>query len=134
MADSRFQTELLDKAKQAGKVEADYEIPEVYRNNTPQRLEAILAEHKEAGLFPPFPLGTDLTEEEQTLGKALKGLQARAASKGKLALMWDAWRVKEIPASAKPWLKRMQLESPQGLQERVSQKLLVLELQKIGVL
>ncbi|MGB1580317.1 MAG: acetyl-CoA hydrolase/transferase C-terminal domain-containing protein, partial [Nevskiales bacterium] len=132
VADSRFQQALLDQAKQAGKLEADYMIPAAHRNNTPQRLAAMLAPHQKAGLFPPFPLGTDLTAEEQTLGKALKGLQARAASKSKLALLWDAYRVKTIPTAAKPWLQRMQLENPQNLQDRVSQKLLVLELQNLG--
>jgi acyl-CoA hydrolase len=134
VTDSRFQQNLLETAKRAGKIEAGYEIPEAFRHNTPQRLEEVLHKHRAAGLFPAFPLGTDLTKEEQQLGKALKGLKARAESKGKLALMWDAYQVKSIPAAATPFLRRMQLESPQNLQQRITQKLLILELQTNGVL
>ncbi len=134
VTDSRFQQDLLETAKRAGKIEATYDIPEHFRHNTPERLESLLRDHRKAGLFPAFPLGTDLTDEEQILGKALKGLKARAESKGKLALMWDAWRVKSIPAAAQPFLQRMQLESPQNLQQRITQKLLILELQAGGAL
>lgn len=134
VTDSRFQQELLHTAKQAGKLAADYEIPENFRHNTPARLETIIAKHRQSGLFPAFPLGTDLTNEEQMLGKALKGLKARSESKGKLALMWDAYKVKSIPESATPFLQRMQLEAPQNLQQRITQKLLILELQSNGAI
>ena len=134
VTDSRFQQDLLDTAKQAGKLEADYEIPESFKHNTPARLEAIIAKHQRAGLFPAFPLGTDLTNEEQVLGKALKGLKARSESKGKLALMWDAYQVKSVPPAATPFLQRMQLDAPQNLQQRITQKLLILELQANGAL
>ena len=40
IADSRFQADLLAKAKAAGKIPSDYEIPERYRHNTPERLQA----------------------------------------------------------------------------------------------
>lgn len=38
IADSRFQPELLEKAKKAGKVARDYQIPACYRNNYPEAL------------------------------------------------------------------------------------------------
>ncbi|MGH8531004.1 MAG: acetyl-CoA hydrolase/transferase C-terminal domain-containing protein [Nevskiales bacterium] len=133
VADSRFQQGLLERAKKAGKLEVDYQIPEQYRQNLPEKLEEKLAECKKQGLFPAFPLGCDLTEDELKLGKALKGVKARAAA-GKLRAMLDAWKVKEIPASAKPYLERMQLTQPQTLQDKIVQKLLVLELQTTGAI
>ena len=38
IADSRFQPELMAKAKKAGKLSADYQVPAAFRNNYPQEL------------------------------------------------------------------------------------------------
>ncbi len=133
VADSRFQQGLLEQAKKAGKLESDYQIPEAFRRNLPERLEEKLAPCRKLGLFPAFPLGCDLTEDELKLAKALKGVKARAEA-GKLRAMLDAWRLKEIPSAAKPYLERMRLTQPEKLQDKVVQKLLVLELQAIGAI
>ena len=74
IADSRFQSELLASAKQAGKIEKDYEISGACRNNTPERIELALAGARAAGLIDPFPFGTDFTEIEQRLLSALTRL------------------------------------------------------------
>ena len=68
VTDSRFQDELLDGAKRAGKVPGDYQIPEAYRNNTPERLSAALKPFKAAGRFPAFPFGTDFTADSEDEG------------------------------------------------------------------
>lgn len=129
IADSRFQQGLLDRAFAAGKIERGYRIPDTRRDNTPARLERLLAPH--AALFPRFPLGSDFTAEEQVLVGALQGLKERAA-RGKLRAMWDAARVGDIPDAARPYLARVGLDAPVGLQERIAQKLLVLELRARG--
>ncbi|HSC47631.1 MAG TPA: acetyl-CoA hydrolase/transferase C-terminal domain-containing protein, partial [Gammaproteobacteria bacterium] len=49
VADSRFQPQLLAEAKRARKLPADYQIPEAYRDNTPQKLKAALAPFKAQG-------------------------------------------------------------------------------------
>ena len=77
IADSRFQAELLARAKEAGKMPADYQIPEQYRNNLPEALDAKFKSFQGQGLFPPFPFGNDFTDEELILGRALKGLKAK---------------------------------------------------------
>ena len=64
IADSRFQPSLLEEAKKAGKIAHDYEIPDAFRHNTPERLEQALAPHRKDGHFPPFPFGHDFTPEE----------------------------------------------------------------------
>src|SRR5215469_16818840 len=46
VADSRFQEPLLAAARAAGKIRADYRIPETCRDNTPQRLARALAAHR----------------------------------------------------------------------------------------
>jgi acyl-CoA hydrolase len=72
ITDSRFQEDLLRRAKDAGKISSNYEIPAQQRSNNPDRIRAALAPARERGLLPPFPLGTDYTPVEQRLLKALE--------------------------------------------------------------
>lgn len=123
ITDSRFQAELLARAKASGKIEADYAIPDPFCHNTPAELERRLAPFKAE--LPPFPFGTDLTKDEIRLGKALKAVKARAAKENKLLLALKAWRFSEVPASAKPFLERMGLVEPKTMQDRVVRMLLV---------
>jgi acyl-CoA hydrolase len=130
VADSRFQDGLLARAVAAGKIERGYRIPDAHRDNTPQRLERQLAPR--VALFPPFPLGSDFTPEEQVLVGALQGLKARAAG-NRLKMLWAALSVREVPAAALPYLARLQLDAPADFQARVARRLLVLELRERGV-
>lgn len=116
IADSRFQAGLLTQAKKAQKIEPDYEIPERYRDNTPERIRRAFAPSKES--FPPFPFGTDFTEEEQHLLPALAKLKSAAGSKGRLASL--AWRgLRATPSRAdRAALARMGLDAPEDLVER----------------
>lgn len=134
VADSRFQAELLQAAQRAGKVEKGYRIPDAYQNNFPQRLEDDLASFRTRGLFPAFPFGTDFTDMELQLGKALKALKAQVQNHGKLKLMWDALRTGPVPPAAQPYLERMQLTEPQNLQDRITQKLLLRTLRNHGTI
>jgi len=76
IADSRFQDQLLEIGKKAGKIPKDYVLPEMYKNNFPEVLEAIIKPYKEKGLFPTFPFGTDFTDQEIVLGRSLRGVKA----------------------------------------------------------
>jgi len=135
ITDSRFQEGLLQKAKEAGKMPKSYVIPDRFRNNTPQRLEMELAEHKKKGLFPPFPFGTDFTEDELIIGKALKGLKAQMSEGlSKVSSLGRAMTIRNVPESAKPYLERLQLDNPQSAKEKMMQKLVVYALSVQGVL
>ncbi len=136
IADSRFQPELLEQAKSAGKVAPDYQIPAQFRENTPERMETALSDFRNDGLFPAFPFGMDFTPEEIVLGKALKALKARTASRVGLlkAIMGAVDTPGEIPEAALPYLKRMGLDKPRGLKEKMSQRLVLSELMAAGVL
>lgn len=131
LADSRFQPALLAEAQRAGKVEAGYQIPPQFRNNTPAALEQKLGGFRGQGLFPAFPFGTDLSAEEIRLGKALRAVKKRAAESPKWLLALQALRFKDVPAAARPYLERMQLTQPHSLQDKVVRMLLVQEL-KLG--
>ena len=114
VADSRFQPGLLAQAKRAGKLAADYSIPEAFRANTPEALHARFAPLQQAGSFPELPFGSDFTPEELSLGKALKYLQARSGSlAGKLGLGLSV--LKAPPPEAAACLARMGLARPSGL-------------------
>ncbi|NOY70390.1 MAG: hypothetical protein GXP53_13050 [Deltaproteobacteria bacterium] len=133
ITDSRFQEGLLQKAKESHKIPNDYEIPDRFKNNTPERLEEDIALFKEKGFFPPFPFGTDFTEEELTIGKALKGLKAQMSEgMGKIAGLGKAITIRTIPPAAMPYLKRLGLDEPKSAKEKMMQKLVVYALMSQG--
>jgi acyl-CoA hydrolase len=130
ITDSRFQEQLLSRAKAAGKIRADYRIPEAFRGNLPQRLAAALTGLRARGFFSEYPFGTDLTPEEIALSRALRWLDARTGSlPGRLKSALQALlrgRPRDAHAVA---LARMGLERPRGASERLQQRLVVLGLE-----
>ncbi len=88
IADSRFQKGLLDTAKKAGKIAANYQVPQAHRSNTPEALTDWLAPHRDA-LLPDFPFGTDFDAAEKVLLPALSRLGDAAGNTRHLAaLIW----------------------------------------------
>lgn len=135
IADSRFQEDLLGQAKKSGKVPASYMIPERFRNNTPEKLDKILAPAREKGLFAAFPFGTDFTPDEIALGKALRTFKAKA-EESKFGVMKDiatSWFVPP-PANAQKYLERMNLEKPANGKEKFMQKVVVNALKMTGAI
>ena len=120
IADSRFQDELLARAKDAGKIAKTYEIPAAYRNNTPQRVARALAPFRDAGHLPAFPFGCDFDETEQRLLPALEKLDA--ASQSPLALL--AMAVAGLRGGEGPALARMKLNKPRNVTDRFYRLLL----------
>src|SRR5262249_49800881 len=123
VADSRFQNELLRHAKDAGKIEKDFEIPRERRDNSPDRIERALAPARSAGLIDPFPFGTDFTLTEQCLIPALKRLAS--ASPIQLAGIMLCGLVPGMHAAdTGGCLARMGLERPKGFLESIYAALL----------
>ncbi len=85
ITDSRFQGELMARAKAAGKLDASYQIPAAQRQNLPEVLKARLAPFHTEGLLPDFPFGTDFTEAELTAARALQKLKAQLSEPAQLA-------------------------------------------------
>jgi acyl-CoA hydrolase len=128
IADSRFQGELLAAAKRSHKIAADYQVPEVYRNNTPERLEAAFAAHRGAGRFSEYPFGTDLTREEIELARALRWLKEHTATRrAKLSTLLRAWTA-GVDAAHLGYLARLSLAEPRGLREKIAARLVGLGL------
>jgi hypothetical protein len=135
VADSRFQKQLLAQAKKAGKIPMDYEIPEEYRNNTPEKLKALLSPYQAQGYFHPFPFGTDLTKDDIVLAgslKALKHLGSGYPSKLAKGLLLELFR--PIPEAAHHHLERMELIKPSSIKERIYRKMVVFALRNNGCL
>jgi acyl-CoA hydrolase len=114
ISDARFQDALASKAKAAGKLDPSWRPPDATRANTPEQLRERLAPEREAGLFPDYPFGSDFTEVEERLVRALARLKRRARSRP--ALLADALRGR--PDAFPREMERMDLERPQGLRER----------------
>ncbi len=122
IADARFQDALLEKAQAAGKIERSWRIPDAYRRNTP----GVLAERfggEQRAKLPHFPLSTDFTPEEARLAVALDYLKTLAGSKRALVKLWLA--APRVGDSSRPLLKRMGLEQPESVEERISRRLLL---------
>jgi acyl-CoA hydrolase len=132
IADSRFQDGLVKEAKHAGKLSEDYNIPDRARNNRPERLKKVLAPPRDRGLFPKFPFGTDLTEEEVVLGKALKFLkQAVERKKLHMPRFAEIRKTINVPGNARLYLERMELDRPRTIKERLLRRALVYALASV---
>ncbi|MBF5057784.1 acetyl-CoA hydrolase/transferase family protein [Alcanivorax sp. 521-1] len=124
VADSRFQVELMEQAQQAGKLRHDYRIPERFRHNNPDFLRRLKAEAG-ADAFPDFPLGTDFDATEQRLLKGLTWLKETVSQKDYLKLAREALLHDHDADAHADELKRMGLHEPEGIRERLYQRLLL---------
>jgi len=129
IADARFQAALLDKAKAARKLRSDFDADTRWAMNTPQQLSARLAPFRRDGTLPDYPLGSDFTEVEQRLVKALGWLKDRTGDRaGKLRTLAAAlWSGRHDDDEA---LRRMALDNPSGIGERLEARLLRLALRR----
>ncbi len=135
ITDSRFQDALLEKAKEEGKIARDYGIPDAFRNNYPAKLEDDMLRYKKAGLFEPFPFGTDFTDDELVIGKALKGLKGQMAEgMSRVTSLGKAITLGKIPDAAKPYLERLQLDNPKSAREKMMARLVVYALSQQGAI
>ncbi len=133
ITDSRFQEELLSKAKKEGKISKNYKIPHLYKNNFPSAYEEKLKMLKKSNHFPAFPFGNDFTPEELRIGKALKWIKKQMQNKfTKISILLMALFPFSIEEKQKELLKRMDLLNPKNLKERLFRNILILGLNKTG--
>ncbi|WP_150914488.1 acetyl-CoA hydrolase/transferase C-terminal domain-containing protein [Marinobacter halotolerans] len=135
VTDSRFQEELLVEVKKVGKVRQSYQIPQQYRENYPEKLAGRIKALRDEGFFPPFPLGTDFTDEEIALGKSLKDIKALMERPKEMIRALIRSFVHKVDAKeAHPFLERLSLEHPDTPRDKILQHLLLLELEENGYL
>jgi len=131
ITDSRFQQGLVNTAKKNGKISSDFTISAAFKQNRVDEISGKLRKYKDQGLFKTFPFGTDFTEEEIFIGRALKILKKKKQNPPlMLATILKAFLT---PADQKPYqkyLKRMKLEKANSFEEKLYQKLLTYEFLK----
>lgn len=126
IADSRFQGDLVAQAKAAGKLNADYEVPEQHRQNLPEvlreRLQPWLSDEGGSALLPDFPFGTDLTADELRIVTALRQMQHASQHPAELVAMLvkSLWTDREAPPA---YLQRLGLDDATGLRKILMRKL-----------
>ncbi len=122
VADSRFQDALIAQAQQSGKLEPDYVLPERYRHNLPEVLQQKLQPFKDSNLLPDFPFGTDLTEDELHMVRALK--KTKHASEHPiemlLQLVHSLWAGKDAPPA---YLERLGLADAHSFKDLLVRRL-----------
>ena len=122
VTDSRFQEGLLNKAKKAGKICCDYQIPDSFRNNYPEAIQKTV-NNVASDYFVSYPFASDLTKEEQVLARAL--LILKNSSKRKLfkliVLSFFFFRGDE---EFDKYLVRMDLKYPRNIKGCLYKKLL----------
>ena len=125
ITDARFIDALCAEAKSHGKIAADFQVPERWRNNTPEFLRAALAPWQAKGLLPLFPFGSDFTEVEQRLLPALSWLKTRGTTwRGRAALVRAALAPGDAVSGEDEALSRMELAQPRRVADRIQARLL----------
>jgi acyl-CoA hydrolase len=122
IADSRFQSELVQQAQAHGKLEAGWVLPARYAHNLPAALDAKLHPWSQAGLLPAFPFGTDLTPDEQHIVMALKRLKHASHHPVELVRLAvkSLWLDKPAPQA---YLERLGLDDAHSFKDLFLRKL-----------
>jgi acyl-CoA hydrolase len=128
IADTRFQYGLVTAAMSHRKLPTA--MVNLGGGNTPARLRDALAPLRADGTLPDYPLGSDFSVVEQRLLKALSWLKASTATPGaKLRTIAKALASKG--RDDEEALKRMALDQPKGVSERLYARLLRYALARI---
>jgi hypothetical protein len=130
IADADFQNELITAAQASGKIEAAYSMADDASNNRPDVVRSVFDDYRDA--FPAYPLGTDLTSEEQDLAEALAWLQTNTANTGtKLKTMLQSIANRQPGGQrSQSALARMGLDKTTGIGQAIMKRMLNLALQR----
>lgn len=128
IADAKFQDALIKPPQRSGKLERDYRMAADADKNTPETIKSVFEQHRIH--FPAYPLGTDLTVDEQNLAEALEWLQANTASTGKRVRTMLKATLSGEQQGGDTALARMDLEAPNNLKQRLMKRLLRYALQR----
>jgi acyl-CoA hydrolase len=124
VADSAYQAELQRQARAAHKIEANFRLPPHAAGNRPARIEAALGPAQRQGLLPAFPLGTEMTDAEQTLAPALIALR-NSAPAGLARMLLAALADRRLSTAEYSALERLELTAPASLKEYALRALIV---------
>ncbi len=126
ITDAAHQAALAGAALKAGKLGEGRAL--VVPGNNAAALSRRLAPLRRAGVLPDYPMGSDFTEVEQRLVRALAWLKPRATGLAKLRLLGQA--LAGGAATDAEAMARMGLDRPRGLSERIEARVLALALRR----
>ena len=120
ISDSRCQEDLQNWAVKNGKLSADYVIPKIYQNNTPEALAEQLQSVMKS--LPSFPFGTDFSKDELAIMKALQSLKSSKEHPLELvkSLINTIIHDNDVPQR---YLERMGFDDVHGLKDRLMKRL-----------
>ena len=121
IADKRHQKGLIQHAIRRGKLSADFVLPRWARHNTPARLEKSLKLARSRGQFPDYPFGSDFTNVEQRLVKALQHL--KSASKSRVGMARAIAGSMLTLKRHNDALERMDLSNPADFKQKLTARL-----------
>lgn len=128
ITDARFQAGLLEQAQRNRKLRRGFIVPPAWADNTPAHLTASLRRFRHDGTLPDYPLGSDFTEVEQRLVKALSWLKNQTATP--VAKAGTVLRALFVGAGEPEAMTRMGLAKPAGAGEWLEARLLALGLRE----
>jgi hypothetical protein len=133
VSDSSAQPDLLRQAVTARKLERTFALPSEQRNNWTERIREALGTMRADGLLPLFPLGTEMTEAEQSLIAPLAMLKS-GTRLDRLTAMLSGLN----PRTPHPYhaaaLDRMGLRKPKGVKERLIRTIVLGALRRAGAM
>ena len=122
VAGAEFHDDLIEAPRRAGKIERDYKMASDADNNRPEVIASVFNQHR--AHFPPYPLGTELTSDEQALAEALGWLQNNTATTRKRFRTMLHAVLNGTPSGNEKALARMGLDDPNGIKQRLMRRLL----------
>ena len=123
ITDARFQDELAERAKRAGKLAREFRVPDAWRRNTPADLAERMRPFLAKGLFQQFPFGSDFTPVEQRLLPALLWLKKSTADWRRWPSVLGALIAPGSSSDMDAPLERLGLSTPGSLGERLLARL-----------
>lgn len=129
VTDAQFQQGLLEDARRHLKLRKDFTMPVAWRGNTQDRLRQALAAYRSDGTLPDYPLGSDFTDVEQRLVKALAWLKANTATPGRKWMSVTKALLSGHTGDQEA-LARMRLDKPEGIGQTLMRRLLAYALDR----
>jgi hypothetical protein len=130
--DARFQAEFVAQAKRSGKLNAGYRIPAAAQRNTPDHLEFLLQPYRQRGWFSALPFGSDFTEDEIFIARALKQLQAAMSTRtGRLTTLTKALFAGSPDANIERMLSRLALSNPASISQHIERRAVANALRRV---
>lgn len=133
VADTSAQSDLARSAIAARKLERSFALLPQQRNNGYERIREALGPMRADGLLPLFPLGTEMTEAEQSLIAPLAMLKS-GTRLDRLTVVLSGLNPRTPHPFHAAALERMGLRKPKGIKERLIRVIVLGALRRAGAM